>query len=80
MKTFTLSATYNVLRNGITETCLRPSDPQIQDYIATYKVYDNEDDALSDTPSFIVEQTPILYHIFHYTDSIPQSIRDEYEL
>jgi|688.fasta_scaffold26918_4 hypothetical protein len=80
MKTFTLSATYNVLRNGITETCLRPSDAQIQEYLATYKVYDTEADALADTASFITEQTPILYHIFHYSDSIPLVIREQYEL
>ena len=80
MKTFTLSAEYNVLRNGVTETCLRPSDPQIKEYLATYKVYDTQDDALSDTPSFIVEQTPILYHIFHYSESIPENVRNGYEL
>lgn len=80
MKTFTLKSEYNVLRGGITEVCLRPSDPQIEDYIVTYKIYPNYDDAVSDNPSLLVEQTPIMYHIFHYTDSIPQEIRDQYEL
>lgn len=80
MKTFTLSATYNVLRSGITEVCLQPSDAQIEKYLATYKIYNTEQEAIDDTANFIAEQTPIQYHIFHYTESIPQEIRDEYTL
>jgi hypothetical protein len=80
MKTFTLSAEYNVLRNGVTETCLKPSDPQIKEYLATYKVYDTQEDALLDTPIFKAEQTPILYHTFYYNENIPKDIRNGYEL
>lgn len=80
MKIFTLSPTLNILRTGITEVCLRPSDPQIEGYLATYRVYDTEVDAVNDLNNFITEQTPIQYHIFHYTDSIPLEIRNEYEL
>ncbi len=80
MKTFTISASYNVLRNGVTEICLQPSDPQIQRYLATYKEYNTEQEAITNTANFITEQTPIQYHIFHYTESIPKEIRDEYTL
>jgi hypothetical protein len=80
MKTFTLSAEYNVLRNGVTEICLQPSDPQIQRYLATYKPYDTEQEAITDATNFIEEQTPIQYHVFQYTESIPKEIRDEYTL
>lgn len=80
MKTFILSAEYNVLRNGVTEICLIPSDPQIKDYLATYKVYDTEQEAIADTANFIEEQTPIQYHVFQYIESIPKEIRDEYTL
>ena len=80
MKTFTLSAEYNVLRNGVTEICLQPSDPQIQRYLATYKVYNTKQEAIDDTANFITEQTPIQYHVFQYTESIPKEIRDEYTL
>lgn len=80
MKTFTLSASYNVLRNGVTEVCLQPSDPQIERYLATYKIYDTEQQAIDDTANFIAEQTPIQYHVFKYTESIPLEIREEYEL
>ena len=80
MKTFTLSAEYNVLRNGVTEICLQPSDPQIQMYLATYKVYNTKQEAIDDTANFITAQTPIQYHVFHYTESIPKEIRDEYTL
>jgi len=39
MKAFTLSYTYKVIKDGQTEMCFRPSDESIDDYLATYKVY-----------------------------------------
>jgi hypothetical protein len=80
MKTFTLSSTFTVIRDGQTQICLRPSDQQIDDYLSTYNTYPNEAEALADLDRFILEQTPIMYHVFHYSESIPQSIRDQYQL
>ncbi len=80
MKTFTLSSTFTVLRDRQTQVCLKPSDQQIDDYLATFVTYPNEAEALGDLDRLIAEQTPIMYHIFHYSDSIPQEIRDQYEL
>ena len=80
MKTFTLSSTFTVMRDGQTQICLKPSDQQIDEYLATYATYTSEADALSDLDRFIDEQTPILYHIFQYTETIPQEIRDQYQL
>jgi hypothetical protein len=80
MKTFTLSSTFTVMRDGQTQICLKPSDQQIDEYLATYATYASEADALNDLDRFIDEQTPILYHIFQYTETIPQEIRDQYQL
>jgi hypothetical protein len=80
MKIFTLSTTYKILEDGVTEVCLKPSDLQISYYLATYKVYNTEGEAIDDLNNFITEQTPIMYHIFKYSDNIPLDIRNEYEL
>lgn len=80
MKKFILSSTYIVFKNGLTQVCLEPSDSQINEYINTYKVYDSEDEALSDIPNLIVEQTPLLYNVFKDSEGIPIEIRNQYEL
>ncbi len=80
MKKFTLSYTIKIIKDGQTEVCLKPSDEQIDDYLQTYRTYENETEAIVNLDSFINEQTPIMFHVFYYTDSIPQEIRDQYEL
>lgn len=52
MEKFTLIST--IENNTI---CLRPSSPLINDLIATFKVYENE----NDLNNFIAEQTPLLF-------------------
>lgn len=79
MKTFTLTPTYQFFTNEVL-VCLKPSDLQIADYIATFVSYETEAEALADLDRLIVEQTPLLFHVFHYSENIPQEIRDQYEL
>jgi hypothetical protein len=80
MKTFTLTASYNVLRSGITEVCLKPSDKTIQYYLATYKAYDTEDEAIADTANFIADQTPLLYQAFQNSDNVQLTVKSQYQL
>lgn len=80
MKKFTLSYTYRVLKDGQTETTLKPSDELIDDYIATYKVYSTLSDATGDVDNLIAEMTPLLFAEFQQMDNIPLTIREQFEL
>lgn len=80
MKKFTLTANYEVMRDLQTQVCLKPTDTQIENYIATYKTFESESIAIAETPNFITEMTPILFAEFQQMDNVPQSIRDEFEL
>lgn len=78
MKTFTLSYTYKVIKDGQTEMCFRPSDESIDDYLATYKVYNTLAEALADADNSITELTPLMFVEFQNSDSIPQSLKDQF--
>ncbi len=80
MKNFSLSSSYVVKKNLLTEVCLKSSDSNINMYLEVYRVYDTELDALNDLNNFIAEQTPILYNIFNQMDNVPQEIRSLYQL
>ena len=60
--------------------CLKPSNVLIEDYIATYKIYENEAIAIAKTPSLITEQTPLLFYTFQQMDNVPIEIRNQFEL
>ena len=60
--------------------CLKPSSPLIEKYIATYKVFENEAIAIAETPSFITEQTPLLFYTFQQMENIPIEIRNQFYL
>ncbi len=80
MKTFTLAYTYKVIKDGQTEMCFKPSDESIDDYLATYKVYNTLTEALNDANASIIELTPLMFDVFKNADSIPQTLRDEFYL
>ena len=80
MEKFTLTATYIIEDDLEANVCLRPSSDLIDDYIATYRVYNNEEEALIDIPFFIDEMTPLLFHDFKQMDNVPIEIRDQFEL
>jgi hypothetical protein len=80
MKVFTLSSTVNVMRNGEVEITLKPSDVEIENYLSTFVIYNNESEALADLNRLIVEQTPIMYEAFQSTDNVSQEIKDKYQL
>jgi len=80
MEKFTLSSIIRVLKDGQTEVCLRPTNEQIDDYLATYKTYLNKDEALLDLNAFIAEMTPLLYDEFENMQDVPIEIRNQFEL
>ena len=80
MKTFTLSYKYKVIKDGQTEICFRPSDDLIDDYLATYKVYNTLAEALADADNSITELTPLMFVEFQSSESIPQSLKDQFIL
>ena len=53
MEKFILTPTYIIEGNSEVNVCLRPSNELIDDYIATYRGYINEEEALADKPLFI---------------------------
>ncbi len=60
--------------------CLKPSSVLIEDYIATYRTFENEAIAIAETPSLITEQTPLLFYTFQQMENVPIEIRNEFEL
>lgn len=80
MEKFTLTSTYIIEDDLEVNVCLKPSNDLIDDYIATYRVYPNEGEALLDIPFFIEEMTPLLFHDFKNMDNVPIEIRDQFEL
>lgn len=80
MKQFTLSTSYFIEPDLEANVCLRPSDPQISDYIASFFNFSNEQDALDAIPDLVIDQTPILFEKFQEMDNVPVDIRNEYYL
>lgn len=80
MKIFTLSSTVTVMKNGEVEVTLKLSDVEIENYLSTFVIYNDETEALADLNRLIVEQTPIMYEAFQSTDSVSQEIKDKYQL
>ena len=80
MKQFTLSTSYFIELDLEANVCLRPSDPQISDYIASFFIFPNEQEALEEIPALAITQTPILFEKFQEMDNVPIEVRNEYYL
>jgi hypothetical protein len=78
MKQFTLSTSYFIEPDLEANVCLRPSDPQISDYIASFFIFSNEQEALEEIPGLAITQTPILFEKFQEMDNIDINIRSSY--
>lgn len=77
---FELEHSYVVYDDLQCNVCLNPSSDEIKKYIATYKTYETEQEALLDLNNFISEQKTLLFNSFQLMDNIPQYIRDNYTL
>lgn len=80
MEKFTLTATHIIEGDLEVNVCLKPSNDLIYDYIATYRIYNNEEEALINIPFFIEEMTPLLFYEFKQMNNVPIEIRDLFEL
>jgi hypothetical protein len=80
MEKFILIPTSFVEDDLEVNVCLKPSSPLIDDYIATYKTFENEAIAIAEMDSYITEMTPLLFAEFQQMDNVPQIVRDQFEL
>ena len=80
MKQFTLSTSYFIEPDLEANVCLRPSDPEISDYIASFFTYPNEQAALDEIYELAITQRPILFEKFQAMDNVPSEVRDTYFL
>jgi len=80
MKQFTLSTSYFIEPDLEANVCLRPSDPEISDYIASFFIYPNEQVALDEIYELAITQRPILFEKFQAMDNVPIEVRDTYFL
>ena len=80
MKQFTLSTSYFIEPDLEANVCLRPSDPQISDYIASFFTFPNEQEALEEIPALVISKTPLIFDEFQAMENVPIEIRNEYYL
>ena len=80
MKQFTLSTSYFIEPDLEANVCLRPSDPEISDYIASFFIYPNEQVALDEIYELAITQRPILFEKFQEMDNVPIEVREQYFL
>jgi len=80
MEKFILIPTTFVEEDLEANVCLKPSSALIENYIATYKTFENEAVAIVETPSFVTEMTPLLFAYFQLMDNVPLEVRNQFEL
>ena len=80
MEIFDLKYEIIIEEDSEANVCLKPLHPLISHYIATYRTYENESEAVENLPSFIEEMTPILYEQFEAMENVPLSIREQFTL
>jgi len=80
MEQFILIPTTIIEEDLQANVCLKPSSMLIQRYIATYRIFDDEAEAIAETASFIAEMTPLLFSQFQLMDSVPIEVRNQFEL
>jgi hypothetical protein len=80
MEIFDLTYSIVIQEDKEANVSLKPSNSLISHYIATYKTYESESEALLDVTSFIEEMRPILYEQFEVMENVPQDIRDQFIL
>lgn len=80
MKQFTLSTSYFIEPDLEANVCLRPSDPEISDYIASFFIFPNEQEALDEIYELAITQRLILFEKFQEMDNVPIEVREQYFL
>ncbi len=80
MTNFTLTYEIVNIGGGQVNVKLYPSDTTISEYIADYRVFTTQSEALSSMTDYINEMTPILYSYFINMDNVDTTIRNNYQL
>ena len=80
MEKFILTSSIIIEQDLEANVCLKPSSVIIENYIASYKIFESEAVAILETPSFIAEQTPLLFYTFQQMENVPIEIRNQFEL
>jgi len=80
MKQFTLLTSYFIEPDLEANVCLRPSDSEISDYIASFFTFPNEQAALDEIYELAITQRPILFEKFQEMDNVPIEVREKYFL
>ena len=80
MKQFTLSTSYYIEPDLKAIVCLRPSDPEISDYIASYFPFHNEQEALEEITELAIVHRAILFEKFQEMENIPIEVKNQYFL
>lgn len=74
MEQFTLQHTIIIEDDLQANVCLKPTNEALKNFIATYKVYDTESEALNDLDNFKTEMTVKLFN------DLPNEIKVNYFL
>jgi hypothetical protein len=80
MEIFNLISDIRIENNGKAIVCLKPENEVINEYIATYRTYDNITLAQSSLVEYIEEMRPLLYHDFVNMENVPVDIRNNFTL
>lgn len=80
MEIFKLISTFRIEENGSVNVCLKPENSLINEYIATFRSYDNIIDAQNELNTYIEEMTPLLYNDFKAMENISLELRNKFTL
>jgi hypothetical protein len=80
MEIFNLIYDIRIENDGKAIICLRPENEMINEYIATYRTYDNITLAQTSLVGYIEEMRPLLYHDFVNMENVPIDIRNNFTL
>lgn len=80
MKKFTLNSSYFVEEDLEANVCLKPSDPSIEEFIKTCKVFTDEATAVASITEYITQMTPLLFAEFQLMENVPLELRNQFEL
>lgn len=80
MTIFRLTSSYFIEEDLEANVCLYPDNELIDDYIATYRTFSDENEMNSMMETYIDEMTPLLFDEFQNMENIPLEIRNEFYL
>ena len=80
MEIFKLTSYYKIESDGSVNVCLKPENVLINEYIATYRTFENLSLADSSLNGYIEEMTIPLYNDFMSMENVQLEIRNKFTL